>query len=409
MTERDAFLRAIVADPADDTVRLAFADWLDEHDETERAEFIRLQIERERAGHEPTTPDLPPRGQKLLDANKQRWLGPLTELDIYDGFSAVFRRGFVECAMIHGRFVGEYAEAVRTHCPALTELEVVGVRGYGPQIASAEFVNSVRTLRLEDWSFPDDAAALAGSPHLSRLESLSLWLGSTHDEAVCRAFGAPKTLPALRRVELIQLHGGMTAGGDAGELTARADRAAALLNQLRGGPVAVVNRPFAGLFPLADEVGRNMYGGILPDGRQVLVCGGRQCGLLYFDSSGRLTAGETLDLSAALTREPEYRFQNYNQKQLMEVLAERIGFAPGTIHVREFNASTVIPNRDASVYKFGVTAQGVFEFIDGPLTFDPGEWEELLKYVRFWLHSDNFCITAANECWADGRGQIHST
>lgn len=38
-----AFLRAICAEPGDDTPRLAFADWLDEHDQAERAEFIRVQ------------------------------------------------------------------------------------------------------------------------------------------------------------------------------------------------------------------------------------------------------------------------------------------------------------------------------------------------------------------------------
>lgn len=46
MSERDAFVDAIVADPDDDTHRLVFADWLDERDDPAdrlRAEFIRLQ------------------------------------------------------------------------------------------------------------------------------------------------------------------------------------------------------------------------------------------------------------------------------------------------------------------------------------------------------------------------------
>jgi uncharacterized protein (TIGR02996 family) len=45
------FIEDIVADPDDDTPRLIFADWLDEHGEEERAEFIRLQCEY--AGLEP--------------------------------------------------------------------------------------------------------------------------------------------------------------------------------------------------------------------------------------------------------------------------------------------------------------------------------------------------------------------
>ena len=44
MNEREALLRAVCENPDDDTPRLVFADWLDEHDEPERAEFIRLQI-----------------------------------------------------------------------------------------------------------------------------------------------------------------------------------------------------------------------------------------------------------------------------------------------------------------------------------------------------------------------------
>jgi uncharacterized protein (TIGR02996 family) len=45
MNERAALLRAVCENPDDDTPRLVFADWLDEHDEPERAEFIRLQCE----------------------------------------------------------------------------------------------------------------------------------------------------------------------------------------------------------------------------------------------------------------------------------------------------------------------------------------------------------------------------
>lgn len=45
MSERDALLRAILRDPACDTARLVFADWLQENGEEERAEFIRVQVE----------------------------------------------------------------------------------------------------------------------------------------------------------------------------------------------------------------------------------------------------------------------------------------------------------------------------------------------------------------------------
>lgn len=45
MTEREALLRAVCENPDEDTPRLVFADWLNEHDDHERAEFIRVQCE----------------------------------------------------------------------------------------------------------------------------------------------------------------------------------------------------------------------------------------------------------------------------------------------------------------------------------------------------------------------------
>jgi uncharacterized protein (TIGR02996 family) len=48
VSDEAAFLAAIRAEPDDDTVRLVYADWLDEHGDAARAKFIRVQCERER-------------------------------------------------------------------------------------------------------------------------------------------------------------------------------------------------------------------------------------------------------------------------------------------------------------------------------------------------------------------------
>ena len=45
MTDRAALIRAVLASPDDDTPRLVFADWLDDHGEARLAAFIRDQIE----------------------------------------------------------------------------------------------------------------------------------------------------------------------------------------------------------------------------------------------------------------------------------------------------------------------------------------------------------------------------
>ncbi len=45
MTERQALVKAMLAEPADDLPRLVFADWLDENGHPDRAAFTRLQVE----------------------------------------------------------------------------------------------------------------------------------------------------------------------------------------------------------------------------------------------------------------------------------------------------------------------------------------------------------------------------
>jgi uncharacterized protein (TIGR02996 family) len=49
-----ALLHAVCAEPGDDVPRLAYADYLDENGQADRAEFIRVQVELARLpGHDP--------------------------------------------------------------------------------------------------------------------------------------------------------------------------------------------------------------------------------------------------------------------------------------------------------------------------------------------------------------------
>lgn len=52
LSDRDALLAAIRANPDEDTPRLALADWLDENGDPDRAEFVRAQCELAAARHE---------------------------------------------------------------------------------------------------------------------------------------------------------------------------------------------------------------------------------------------------------------------------------------------------------------------------------------------------------------------
>jgi uncharacterized protein (TIGR02996 family) len=90
--DRAAFLRAIADRPDDDLPRLVYADWLDEHGEPARAEFIRVQCELARLRRDdPRVAELRRREDELLAAHEADWRpGP------FDGLTlGSFLRGFI--------------------------------------------------------------------------------------------------------------------------------------------------------------------------------------------------------------------------------------------------------------------------------------------------------------------------
>src|SRR5687767_8924873 len=95
MSDEDALLAAIAAHPDEDTPRLMYADWLDEHGKPRRAEFVRVQIEIARLEHLPRAAlnlhvPLFRRNQELLDNHRTELIGaPLPS-----AAEVEFRRGF---------------------------------------------------------------------------------------------------------------------------------------------------------------------------------------------------------------------------------------------------------------------------------------------------------------------------
>src|SRR5262245_34947865 len=79
--DRTAFLAAIRENPDDDLPRLVYADWLDEHGEPERAEFIRVQCELAKLQQgEHRWKELRSRERKLLRAREAEWRAALPNL-----------------------------------------------------------------------------------------------------------------------------------------------------------------------------------------------------------------------------------------------------------------------------------------------------------------------------------------
>jgi uncharacterized protein (TIGR02996 family) len=147
MTQDDAFLQAILTEPDDDTPRLVYADWLDEHGDPARAEFIRVQIAL--APLDRRDPDAEPlrrRAVELLREHQEAWQEGLPELP--EGMSwGECRRGFID----------------EVYASRADELRALA----GPILAAVP----LRRLTLVCW---DANESLAGSPLLGRVRELEL-------------------------------------------------------------------------------------------------------------------------------------------------------------------------------------------------------------------------------------------
>ncbi|HUR53454.1 MAG TPA: TIGR02996 domain-containing protein, partial [Gemmataceae bacterium] len=86
MTDGDALLAAILAEPDEDTPRLMYADWLEEEGRRERAEFIRTQIalartpERDVVPWNPRVVALRATEKRILALRFAEWIAAMREL-----------------------------------------------------------------------------------------------------------------------------------------------------------------------------------------------------------------------------------------------------------------------------------------------------------------------------------------
>src|SRR5262245_44023129 len=95
MSTEAGFLAEIRDNPGDDLPRLVYADWPEDNGESDRAEFIRTQIQLAAlAGCDPARFDLEERALDLLAEHRPRWLAHLPKWKHDVALS--FRRGIPE-------------------------------------------------------------------------------------------------------------------------------------------------------------------------------------------------------------------------------------------------------------------------------------------------------------------------
>jgi uncharacterized protein (TIGR02996 family) len=179
VTQRDAFLQAICENPEDDATRLIYADWLEEHGDDQdaaRAEFIRVQIECSRLPpDDPGRADLSRRQAHLLGSHRDTWLRQLPALRGVV-WPHRFWRGFISGADVQAwKFYRRHAAALFTATP-VQFLRVVGIGAQTcRELAQSTYLGRLLGLELIDTSLGDAGVqALAGCPHLTNLQSLTL-------------------------------------------------------------------------------------------------------------------------------------------------------------------------------------------------------------------------------------------
>jgi uncharacterized protein (TIGR02996 family) len=174
-----AFLRDAKERPDEDVPRLVLADWLDEHgDESDqaRAAFVRAQCRLVgMAEEDERRKELEQEARELEEQYAILWLGPIYK----GGVSWSFRRGLVSLTMNVRWLIGPRASSW-PDTEAWAWVEHVRAERAVPaeikKLAACPALASLTSLFLDVyWNNELKAAqALAGSPYLSNLQSLSV-------------------------------------------------------------------------------------------------------------------------------------------------------------------------------------------------------------------------------------------
>jgi uncharacterized protein (TIGR02996 family) len=228
MTDEKHFLQAIIDNPDDDSFRLVFADWLEEHGQSDRAEFIRLQVQMAQRPQPPELASLSDRTRKLLQAHGKEWGADFP----WAGRNTCYDRGLITsvegtAALIAGMpkrvwqthpirelvlngFAGRLDRVLALpHLPRIRRLWLFSQGPRAPTAADFEALATCPLLTgLESFTNTADCgnglvAALARCPSARGLAELSLLLDSTlTDEGTAALCAGADNLRRLRRLRI---------------------------------------------------------------------------------------------------------------------------------------------------------------------------------------------------------------
>lgn len=198
MRDEEALLRAIADEPHDDLPRLAYADWLEENGDLDRAEFIRVQCRlAEMSPLDPERLMLELSERKLLMTNDAEWIKRTL------GGVKIGCLGFA-CGFPHISLAGNNLAAIES-IPAGMPIGRISVNSpppnadtqlWGSERAQEAFSRSTRLaatpqLTIHGISNPKFMGFLARTPRLPRIRSLELLAGNGRDQGLVELARSP--------------------------------------------------------------------------------------------------------------------------------------------------------------------------------------------------------------------------
>ncbi len=213
MDDRRALMAAILANPDEDTPRLALADWLDEHGDAHdqaRAAFIRLQIEAAKRGDSQPEPD---------PAQKAEWLKPLAPLVgkviTYPPAEIVWSRGLLSYLLFQtGEFLQKAHQKASPDALAAVGVEHITFYSETKKFAALAASPAIRWTAGVQYPGADDAslAAFGASPEWAHLSELGFTQAKATDAGL-KAFAKTAGQKKLRRFGFAARGGMSTARG----------------------------------------------------------------------------------------------------------------------------------------------------------------------------------------------------
>jgi uncharacterized protein (TIGR02996 family) len=424
MSDRLAFLRATRANPDDDTARLVFADWLDEHDDPLGA-FIRVQLEldpiRDRL-EDPHVRRLILHEERLLLESSGRTLGAAFDCGKYLSHPEYidFRRGLPEWMCVSLDTLLTHGERLFEAYPTIRELAVFDVEGRGDRLAVCELLARVDTLEVADRLTGTDALALAASPFLRSVRRFVLWGGWSSQMGEALAPSATAKWP--ERIDVVWIQDGLALALDTevcDEPLTPENSFAHPINARAGRVLAFDVRPACGLFPLRGwsptasgsegelelgiDSGRGLFYGRLPYGTHAVVATRDGPWLLArFREDGRL-----IDIEERPSRVSNW--DEVTHEDVVDRVLADYDLTPAVVRVREFFGGDHRADFGVHLWSHSIVEQYLLRSDRNP-RLPESDWRQRGGTICRWLHKRDFVIDWGNrDYWADWRGTIHTS